>query len=66
MRATGTLWRRLNSVPVQIHDAINAANQKGLHGQVVLGDDNSAVGLRGNGLQANGPSQINNRDGLSA
>ncbi len=58
--------RRHHRFPVQVDDAVHATDQKGLHGAVVLSDDDGAALVRHQWPQADGSRQIDHRQGLPA
>ncbi len=64
MRTPGTTRRRLNGIPVEVHDPVNGADKKSLHGKVVLSDDDGAIAVDRLRLQANRTGEVDHRDGL--
>ncbi len=64
MLTAGRGWRRHHFFPVQVDDAIHAADQKRLYGAVVLGDDDGAALIRHQRSQPDGARQVDHRQRL--
>ena len=66
MLTASTGRRRQNGFPVHVDDAVDTADEEGLHRAVVFGDDDRAVRARHQWAHTDCLGQIDHRQGLSA